>query len=232
MDANCPDYSLKRTQMPHTWGVLTGYTKPHLSVGEPVLHPQPMTSSFPKGVESLLLPPPAPTICRHSWWDTFQQGSSAKSVNPIGAGGCERSHHQLGWAISGTILTDGPLGNSTPAVPFPALLSLSFSQLETPRTSWSRLWYRADKLKETGEQPTGADRCRGDTQYRAHDWGWGVCTWIPCVRIQLHRWAGGGWQEASWGEEAAKQETLKEYCLSLPTPPTSPAWGSWFSRAG
>ena len=46
-----------------------------------------------------------------------------------------------------------------------------------------------------------------------------MCTWIPCVRIQLHRWAGGGWQEASWGEEAAKQETLKEYSLSSPRQP-------------
>lgn len=150
VDAKCPDHGLKRTQMPHTWGILTGCTKPHFSIGEPVLHPQAITSSFPKGLESPLLPQPAPTICRNSWWDTFQQGSSAKSVNPIRAGGCERSHHQLGWAISGTILTNGPLCHSTPAFLFQPS-SLSFSQTETPRISWSRIWYRADKLKGTGK---------------------------------------------------------------------------------
>ena len=93
---------------------------------------------------------PAPTICRNSWWDTFQQGSSEKSVNPTGAGGCERSHHQLGWAISGTTLTNGPLCHSTPAFLFQPS-SLSFSQTETPRISWSRIWYRADKLEGTGK---------------------------------------------------------------------------------
>lgn len=148
MDANCPDHSLKRTQMPHSWGVLTGYTKPHLSVGEPVLRPQPVTSSFPKGVEGPPLPPPAPTICRNSWWDPFQQGSSAKSVNPIRAGGCERSHRQLGWAISGTILTDGPLGYSTPAFLFqPSSLSL-FPHRRRPGLPDQAC---DTELKETGE---------------------------------------------------------------------------------
>ena len=44
------------------------------------------------------------------------------------------------------------------------------------------------------------------------------------MRIQLHRWSGGGWQEASWGEQAAKQEILKEHSLSLSlsTPPHLP----------
>ena len=163
MDANCPDHSLKRTQMPHTWGILIGYAKPHLSVGEPVLRPQPMTSSFPKGVESPLLPPPAPTICRHSWWDTFQQGSSAKSVNPIRAGGCERGHHQLGWAISGTILTDGPLGNSTPAFLFqPSSLSLFPNwrrpglldqDYDTEQTSWRKLANNRQEQIDAGAIP-------------------------------------------------------------------------------
>lgn len=224
MDANCPDHSLKRTQMPHSWGVLTGYTKPHLSVGEPVLRPQPVTSSFPKGVEGPLLPPPAPTICRNSWWDTFQQGSSAKSVNPIRAGGCERSHRQLGWAISGTILTDGPLGYSTPAFLFqPSSLSLFFPTGDAQDFLIKPVIQSWRKLENNWQEQIDA----AAMHYRARDWGRGVCAGTSCVRIQLHRWAGGGWQEASCGEEDAKRETLKEYSLSLSlsTLATSPTTG-------